>query len=446
MAKRKRIAKSQASDAGKDHRATVRMYRQGLGDCFLISIPRKNKRPFRILIDCGVILGTSDAAEKMIRVAKDVVKDAEGHIDILLATHQHWDHLSGFVQAFEMFATLTVDEVWVAWTEDPDDVLADELRQERLQAIATLKLSAAAMTMAGDEAGAGEIGDLLGFFGAAGGASTQDALNAVMKMGKVRYCRATDDPIRLSDTDVRLYILGPPHDPKQIRKILPSSRDPATYGVAAHQLAASVSAALNPDDNSTPFSDLRSIPLSITKGMDFFRKWYWGPGDSAPDWRRIDTAWLDGASELALALDSATNNTSLVLAIEFSHSDVLLFVADAQVGNWLSWQELSWEVEGRKVTGPDLLARTVFYKVGHHGSHNATLRADGLELMKNLLIAAIPVDHAMAIKKRWGKIPLPELVTALGRVAKDGVVRIDETPDPPLRNVTATDLYFDISV
>jgi hypothetical protein len=179
--------------------------------------------------------------------------------------------------------------------------------------------------------------------------------------------------------------------------------------------------------------------------MDFFRKWYWGPGDSAPDWRKIDTAWLDGASELALALDSATNNTSLVLAIELSDGDVLLFVADAQVGNWLSWRELSWEVQGRKVTGPDLLARTVFYKVGHHGSHNATLRADGLELMKNLSIAAIPVDHAMAIKKRWGKIPLPELVAALERAAKGGVIRIDETPDPPLRNVTATDLYFDIS-
>jgi hypothetical protein len=446
MAKRKRSAKSEASGAGTDHRATVRMYRQGLGDCFLITIPRKNKRPFRMLIDCGVILGTSDATEKMTRVAKDIVKEAEGHVDILVATHQHWDHLSGFVQASEMFAKLTADEVWVAWTEDPDDVLADELRQERVQAIAALQLSVAAMTMAGDDAGADEIGDLLGFFGAAGGASTQDALNAVMKMGKVRYCRATDDPVLLSDTDVRLYILGPPHDPKQIRRTLPSSRDPGTYGVAAHQLAASVSAALNPDDNSTPFSDLRSIPLSITKGMGFFRKRYWGPGDSAPGWRRIDTAWLDGASELALALDSATNNTSLVLAIEFSDGDVLLFVADAQVGNWLSWQELSWEVEGRKVTGPDLLARTVFYKVGHHGSHNATLHADGLELMKNLSIAAIPVDHAMAIKKRWGKLPLPELVTALARAAKDGVVRIDETPDPPLRNVTATDLYFDISV
>ena len=45
----------------------------------------------------------------------------------------------------------------------------------------------------------------------------------------------------------------------------------------------------------------------------------------------------------------------------------------------------------------DLLARTVLYKVGHHGSHNATLRAQGLELMTSAeLTAMIPVDEEWA--------------------------------------------------
>lgn len=48
--------------------------------------------------------------------------------------------------------------------------------------------------------------------------------------------------------------------------------------------------------------------------------------------------------------------------------DVLRFAADAQVDNWLSWQDLAWSVGGRAVTGPELLGRTNFYKVGHHGS------------------------------------------------------------------------------
>jgi uncharacterized protein YfiM (DUF2279 family) len=41
------------------------------------------------------------------------------------------------------------------------------------------------------------------------------------------------------------------------------------------------------------------------------------------------------------------DNTSLVLAIELADGDVLLFAADAQVGNWLSWQDLTWSVDGR---------------------------------------------------------------------------------------------------
>ncbi len=166
---------------------------------------------------------------------------------------------------------------------------------------------------------------------------------------------------------------------------------------------------------------------------DFFGQYYFGhyPDPLAPDqsWRRIDADWLGAAAEFALQLDCATNNTSLVLAFELIDSGkVLLFAADAQVGNWLSWQTLSWKLSDTvTVSGTDLLKRTTFYKVGHHGSHNATLRAKGLELMRtDDFVAFIPVDHAMAVKKRWGKMPLPGLVDALKERSKGRVVRIDE--------------------
>src|SRR5262249_1438716 len=95
---------------------------------------------------------------------------------------------------------------------------------------------------------------------------------------------------------------------------------------------------------------------------------YRGNGGS---WRRIDTDWLNPVGSLALSLDSLTNNPSLVLAIELVESGkVLLFAADAQIGNWLSWQDVAWQ--DPKINTDDLLARTVFYKVGHHASHNAT--------------------------------------------------------------------------
>ncbi len=134
-----------------------------------------------------------------------------------------------------------------------------------------------------------------------------------------------------------------------------------------------------------------------------------------------------------------------MLAIELEQGEVLLFAADAQVGNWESWQDLSWTVGGKTVTGPDLLKRTIFYKVGHHGSHNATLRQQGLEMMDNLRIAAIPVDHAMAVKKRWGQMPLPALVDALEKKTEGGLLRSDTAAPAGLSQVGSTDLFFDIT-
>jgi hypothetical protein len=71
--------------------------------------------------------------------------------------------------------------------------------------------------------------------------------------------------------------------------------------------------------------------------------------------------------------------------------------------------------ELRDVTAADLLQRTVFYKVGHHGSHNATLREKGLERMiSNRLAAVIPVDTRVAHEvKGWEEMPLPGICERL---------------------------------
>jgi hypothetical protein len=438
-----------ASSGG--YRAKIRMYRQGLGDCFLVSLKRSGNAPdYKILIDCGVILGTPDPATIMTKVVDDIVAVTHGEVDLLLATHEHWDHLSGFIQAAASFARLKVGQVWLAWTEDPADPLAAQLRSERRNAITALQIAANTLRMSGSDAAVGDsdtISDMLGFFGAAGSGTTGEALNKVKSMASVRYCRPTDLPVALGDPPARIYVLGPPPDPKLIRKTLPGKNSSEAYGLAmdgSGVLPLDVNESLVSKDDDPPFGPIYTIPMAIARGMDFFRNYYWGPSDKAPVWRSIGTEWLDSASDLALALDSATNNTSLVIAIEINGADVLLFVADAQVGNWESWQELSWQVDGKKVSGPDLLARTIFYKVGHHGSHNATLKENGLESMANLRIAAIPVNHEMAVRKRWGNMPLPELVAALTAKTNGKVLRIDENLAAPIPGVVETDLYFDI--
>lgn len=157
--------------------------------------------------------------------------------------------------------------------------------------------------------------------------------------------------------------------------------------------------------------------------------------DAEDAWRRIDGDWTRRTADLALQLDSLTNNTSLVLAIErVVDGKVLLFPADAQEGNWLSWHDpkMRWTVnddgDEREVTAADLLARTVFYKVGHHGSHNATAKGSGLELMGDDLVAFIPVDRAIALgrnpKGSW-KMPAQALYERLLQKCNGRVVRAD---------------------
>ena len=139
-----------------------------------------------------------------------------------------------------------------------------------------------------------------------------------------------------------------------------------------------------------------------------------------------------------------------MLAIELGNSDVLLFAADAQVGAWLSWQGLSWKVGGKVVTAVDLLRRTVLYKTGHHGSHNATLQEKGLETMENLKVALIPVDRAMALKKGWRQMPLENLEKRLNEITKGCVLRIDKEIPAALSGQVAQDesgtLYYEVTV
>jgi beta-lactamase superfamily II metal-dependent hydrolase len=95
---------------------------------------------------------------------------------------------------------------------------------------------------------------------------------------------------------------------------------------------------------------------------------------------------------------------------------------------------LSWPGEGpngETVTGPDLLRRTVLYKVGHHGSHNATLREKGLEMMEAPdLVAMIPVDEDWAHERKPNKWehPAEKLLARLKEKARGRIIRTDQIP------------------
>jgi hypothetical protein len=462
--------------AKKQSQICVRMYRHGLGDCFLLRLPKDSgDGSFNILIDCGLISVAKNPAPTMQKVVADIDKACNSHIDVVIMTHEHWDHVSGFStqQAQKAFDDIEIGQVWYAWTEDPANALGKKLREERAAKVNALQTAAIALRRSGSPLAvqrADRIESILQFFGV-GSTADIEALAAEGGSGawgksrsafeyprqrrgvKVRYCYSKNPPIELSGVNgVRVYVLGPPEDESRIKRSSPTKKGKEVYEFASDfaiddnlaaafmRLDSSSAATGGPDcpfdENVCVFPGMgaRRVPPTLETLMTKT----WDSPDM--DWRRIELDWTSAAETLALNLDSHTNNTCLVIALELVESGrVLLFAADAQVGNWLSWQDTKWTVKDenatRQVTGPDLLQRTVFYKVGHHGSHNATLRALGLEQMTSEdLIAFVPVFREQAEKNRWMGMPFEPLVKRLREKTGGRLVFSDSKLKSPDQN------------
>jgi hypothetical protein len=468
----------------------IRMYRQGLGDCFLLAFATGAERPFYMLIDCGVLLGTQGAGDKMRQVAESLRDSTDGRIDVLVATHQHWDHLSGFDQARDVFDQIDFGEVWVAWTEDPTSDLGNRLRARRKAHLRALGGAARSLRATGDGDQAATIEAVLGFFGEPGQdgqpSRIELALDYVLGRGKPPHYRTPGEIVGLPGLAVRVFVLGPPQDEALLLRSSPSQRASEVYEkrlalTEESAFFAGVAAAAGPPqspeeeelrDLSFPFDGIYRVDPDPAKADGFFQAHYYGePGQPAEQdqaWRQIEGDWLASAGTLTLQLDSDTNNTSLALAIELSPGGkVLLFPGDAQVGNWLSWQTVKWADEnGGTVDAADLLRRTALYKVGHHASHNATLREKGLELMvRPDLVAMVPVDEQMAHRPKGGNpdgwdMPFSPLLDRLKVKTGGRVLRADLGPPSaedlaglPAADreafaaaVVATPLYLEITV
>jgi len=77
------------------------MYRQGLGDCFLLTFGDGDGAK-HVLIDCGS-LGATTTGVRMNEVARDIAAATGGRLHLLVATHEHKDHVSGFASEPEVF-------------------------------------------------------------------------------------------------------------------------------------------------------------------------------------------------------------------------------------------------------------------------------------------------------------------------------------------------------
>src|SRR5215469_3743630 len=95
----------------------VRMYRIGFGDFFLLTVPTQAQAgPAHILIDCGVHAANIGT---MGDCFNDLAKETGGKLALVIATHFHADHLSGFASNYADFAKFEVGAVWITNRLDP---------------------------------------------------------------------------------------------------------------------------------------------------------------------------------------------------------------------------------------------------------------------------------------------------------------------------------------
>jgi beta-lactamase superfamily II metal-dependent hydrolase len=438
----------------KKNTIKVRMYNTRFGDCFLLAFPVGNNKFKYVLIDCGIHHSTSGKKDIMKKVARSIKKATNSHIHLLVVTHEHTDHIEGFKSANDIFNGFTIDNVWMGWTENYADPRVRDLDKKFKLYLEALKIAKNKLKHQ-NKAFADKLDGLLGFYaedmGADGKILSLTNRNTMIwlkeKAKKLKYCSPGGKPLQVKGlTGVRFFVLGPPTQKDLLKEkgVSSSEYKAETYltdpgndfldDFVREVLKESKSKSLGLDEaggilqhDRNPFDERFHIKKNETYRSEFeqfFQKMY---TDKKNDWRQIDDKWLELSGELAIKMNSHTNNSSLALAIELGKKGkVLLFPGDAEVGNWLGWEDLTWEVDGKAITNDDLLKRTVLYKVGHHSSHNATLSQKGLERMTDKeLSALIPVNEEFADKKGW-PIPHPTLLSRLIEKCKNRVLRSDE--------------------
>jgi hypothetical protein len=434
---------------GKVDKIVVRMYRIGTGDCFVLKFLSGDTETFKMMIDCGACQGDGNRFTEFANEIKDYVN---GRLDLLVVTHEHLDHI--------------IDNVWVAWTEDPSNKLAKLLKKKYGKDVQSLALAVQKIetkladtefkqsmeeglrgrfTLKAQERFLTGLKDSLALYSpdsefslAAEGkkGEMQQAMDFVLKEiaaksgEKPFYCYPGKDVPKLNGTTgIKFFVLGPPENEELLKKeeIKDEVYERKFTDTTDHAFITALTSSSPANDEAVPFSD--KYNLKGTEKTAYATKYL-----KNEPWRSIDADWLYNAGSLAIRLEKYMNNTSLALAIQFENSErVLLFPADAQSGNWKSWHDSKLKWTGKQgsitkeITAKDLLRNTVFYKAGHHCSHNGTASKSGLDLIKHEdLTAMLPLDYDN-IKPGWkstmpGKGLYKELITK----TKGRLFRIDK--------------------
>lgn len=365
----------------------IRMYQAGFGDCFLLFLPTTAGTK-TMLVDCGSLGGGApkmkDVVPRMLADAGLVAGGATPHIDVIVATHRHRDHIGEFER--DDWKDVTAGEVWMPWTERPDDPIALRIRTAQDRLAASL---AAAMPPGADRG----LLDL-----AANALSNAKARDRLLKLGagtpsRLRWIACEHPGVNAFETPVlpgvEFFVLGPLRDEATFRELEP----PEDQNFARRPVAAAGAGARD-DGGAGPFPARWRLPRRH-KGCTL----------SPAEINQIRQALPDGHFELLALNDKLINSTSIVLVLKIGDTHLLL-PGDAQ---WSTWKAALADPARRA-----LLEKTNFYKVGHHGSENAT----PIEFLESALEDRTDcVSMASWVRRgNWERIPEVHLVDGLKKV------------------------------
>jgi hypothetical protein len=385
----------------------VRLFDVGLGDCIYCRIPHahKDRRDFHLLIDCGS-LSSTDLLKKAMEKLKPSLPliDGKRRVDLLVVTHEHKDHMTGF--GLKIWDDFSFGAIWMNAAMDPDHP-----ESKKAKALHTFAAGAMAQAVRLNLALGPQLSEL-----ASALALNQDAMKTLRETlpnaSKIKptYVHADskkqDVALPLTgatisvlgpERDIDFYYLGDPGDPS-LRSSLRSALSFIETGLPA------VDAAV-PDPDKVP------TPTNIDPG----------------DFRQLRSRMLSTALAFADLDGKVCNNTSVVLLIEWKGKR-LLFVGDAEwdggfkkgsKGN-CAWNVM-WNLRKKQLDGP-----MAFYKIGHHGSTNATpwgqtdaaSRGEPLAILDAILPEASRKKAKAVVSTRRGNyatIPRSDLLAEIGK-------------------------------
>ena len=403
----------------KPQSVEVRSYQVGFGDCFLLSFVYGANDRRHVLIDFGTtaLPGKAKRAVHMRGIADAIAAEVGNgnRLTAVIATHRHADHISGYGVGADtggsgkVIAALRPRLVLQPWTEDPDARVnaAQATRhpgtnKSFVSSLATMNVIAGhVLALASDRPAwmSDAVRRELEFLGS-DNIANRSAVQNLIAMGSQRgakalYLRHGDKTgLEALLPGVSVRVLGPPdlNQTQGIRKMRSRDRDQFWHFVS--RLAA-------------PGASVRR-PARPRKSRQM-------PVPANARWFRDRLEHLGGQSllEIVRQLDQQMNNTSLILLFEVNGKK-LLFPGDAQIENW---NYALTEAKNAKATRA-LLAGVDFYKVGHHGSLNATPRKllwEAFDKRKDrkllTMISTMSGKHGKPAKKT--EVPRTTLVNAL---------------------------------